>query len=114
MRSNTSPNPVTGTVYPVFGIVYGLSTPKSIYTWAYKSVLATGVAIQTFQVQDRHQLRKESDRNALYFFIIAIVTTIAIGLQMFLFAAGAASLTNKLRKLSFKAILRQDSKWYSP
>jgi ATP-binding cassette subfamily B (MDR/TAP) protein 1 len=69
------------------------------------------VAIQTFQLQDPHQLRTQSDRNALYFFIIAIIATIAIGLQNFLFGKGAASLTNKLRQISFKAILRQDSEW---
>lgn len=43
-------------------------------------------------------------------FIIAIISTFSIGWQNYLFAASAATLTARLRSLSFKAILRQDSK----
>jgi len=46
------------------------------------------------------------------FFIIAVLSTIAIGLQNFLFADAAAALTFRLRALSFTAMLRQDSKPY--
>ena len=42
-------------------------------------------------------------------FIISILAMISIGTQNYLFAASAASLTSKLRSLSFRAILRQDS-----
>jgi ATP-binding cassette, subfamily B (MDR/TAP), member 1 len=49
------------------------------------------------------------DRNALWFFVIAILSTIAIAFQNYLFASSAAQLTFKLRSLSFQAILRQDS-----
>jgi hypothetical protein len=41
-------------------------------------------------------------------FIIAIFSTIATGVQNYLFSSAAALLTYKLRSLSFKAILRQD------
>ena len=34
---------------------------------------------------------------------------LSIGIQNYLFASSAASLTSKLRSLSFRAILRQDS-----
>ncbi|KAG7088358.1 hypothetical protein E1B28_012362 [Marasmius oreades] len=80
---------LTGLVFPAFGIVYGK-------------------AINTFASQDRQVLRHEGDRNALWFFIIAIVSTVMIGIQNYMFAAAAATLSSKLRSLSFKAILRQD------
>ena len=49
------------------------------------------------------------DQNALWLFIIALISSFAIALQNYYFAAAAAQLTYKLRSLSFKAILRQDS-----
>jgi hypothetical protein len=45
------------------------------------------------------------------FFIIAIVSSFSIGIQNFFFASSAVRLTSKLRALSFRAILRQDSKF---
>ncbi|KDQ06798.1 hypothetical protein BOTBODRAFT_140755 [Botryobasidium botryosum FD-172 SS1] len=83
---------MSGMVYPVFGIVYG----KGIE--AFQSTGST--------------LRHQGDRNALWFFIIAIIATICIGCQNYLFARGAASLTQKLRSLTFKAILRHDIGWF--
>ncbi|ESK90451.1 multidrug resistance protein 1 [Moniliophthora roreri MCA 2997] len=84
---------VTGCVFPAFGVVYAL-------------------AVNNFSTQDRAVLRKEGDRNALWFFLIAIVSTGAIGMQNYSFAAAAATLTAKLRSLSFKAILRQDIEYF--
>lgn len=46
------------------------------------------------------------------FFIIAIISTMAIGMQNYLFASAAATLTAKLRSLSFRAMLRQDSQFF--
>ena len=43
-------------------------------------------------------------------FIISILAMICIGSQNYLFSASAASLSRKLRSLSLRAILRQDSK----
>ena len=42
-------------------------------------------------------------------FIIATLAGISIGSQNYLFASAAATLIGKLRSLSFRAILRQDS-----
>lgn len=67
-----------------------------------------GGAIASFQ-ESGHQLRVGMDRNALWFFIIAILSSITISFQNYLFASAAGSLTCKLRSLSFRAILRQDS-----
>ena len=82
---------MTGAVYPVFGLIFAKT-------------------IQTFSLTDPHDRRVQGDRNALYFFIIAIGATILMGSQVYLFSGAASRLTSKLRSLSFKAILRQDSK----
>ena len=69
----------------------------------------TALAITAFQEADDHaELREKGDRNALWFFLIAIVSMFCVGLQNYQFAAAAANLTNKLRMIAFKAILRQD------
>lgn len=85
-----------GCVYPAFGIVYAR-------------------AVSTFVLSPndpgaRHELRVQGNQNALWFFIIALLSTVAMAVQTFFFARSAALLTSKLRFLSFKAILRQDSK----
>ncbi|KAG8998222.1 GTPase-activating protein [Tulasnella sp. JGI-2019a] len=82
-----------GMVYPSFGIVFGK-------------------AISSFSLQDHHALRHAGDRNALWLFLIAICSTIAISHQNYFFSRAAASLTRKLRSLSFRAILRQDIAWF--
>ncbi|KAG9099473.1 GTPase-activating protein [Ceratobasidium sp. 370] len=84
---------VTGMVYPVMGIVYAK-------------------AIVGFSLRDDKDKRHSGDRNALWFFIIAIVSALAIAIQNVLFGATAARLTSKLRTLSFRAILRQDIGWF--
>lgn len=58
-------------------------------------------------------MRIAGDRNALWFFIIAVLSTFAIAGQNYNFAHAAATLTSRLRRLSFAAILRQDSKPFS-
>ncbi|KAL5632549.1 hypothetical protein ACGC1H_005482 [Rhizoctonia solani] len=84
---------VTGMVHPVMGIVYAK-------------------AIVGFSANDNAEKRHSGDRNALWFFIIAIVSAIAIAIQNLVFGVTAARLTSKLRSLSFRAILRQDIGWF--
>ncbi|KAB5591755.1 Leptomycin B resistance protein pmd1 [Ceratobasidium theobromae] len=84
---------VTGMVYPVMGIVYSK-------------------AIVGFSSPTNAGKRHSGDRNALWFFIIAIVSATAISVQNLLFGVTAARLTSKLRSLSFRAILRQDIGWF--
>ncbi|EIN12733.1 P-loop containing nucleoside triphosphate hydrolase protein [Punctularia strigosozonata HHB-11173 SS5] len=83
----------TGAVYPAFGIVFAQ-------------------AISNFSNPNPHIRRERGDRDALWFFVIAILSTFAVGFQNYLFASTAASLTAKLRSLSFKAILRQDIEFF--
>ena len=82
-----------GATYPAYGIVF-----------------AKGIS--TFSDIDPLRRRHDGDRNALYFFIIAILSMIAVGFQNYLFASSAAELTSKLRSLSFRAILRQDIEFF--
>ncbi|CAL1712814.1 unnamed protein product [Somion occarium] len=84
---------MTGMVYPAFGVVY-----------------AKGVT--AFGEEDPRHRRHDGDRNALYFFIIALISACTIGVQNTMFAASAAELTTKLRSLSFRAILRQDVEFF--
>ncbi|KAF9242532.1 P-loop containing nucleoside triphosphate hydrolase protein [Melanogaster broomeanus] len=84
---------VTGMVYPVFGIVYGH-------------------AIAGFSATTASARRTEGNENALWFFIIAILSSIAIGFQNYFFASSAAILTSKLRSLGFKSILKQDIEFF--
>ncbi|PVF95031.1 putative Leptomycin B resistance protein pmd1 [Serendipita vermifera] len=77
-----------GMVYPSFGIVYGH-------------------AIEAFQ-STGHELRVKGDRAALWFFLIAIASTICINIQNTMFMRTAGDLAWRIRQLSFRAILRQD------
>ena len=65
------------------------------------------------QIQDRHALRVAGDRNALWFFLIALVAAMSIAIQNYYFAMAASQLTFKLRTLGFRTILRQDSGYIS-
>ncbi|KAI4527252.1 ste6-like protein [Schizophyllum commune Loenen D] len=83
----------TGAVYPAFGIVFSQ-------------------AIGGFSLTDWHAKRHAGDRNALWFFLIALVSMVCIGVQNYSFAASASKLSARLRSLSFKSILRQDIEFF--
>jgi ATP-binding cassette subfamily B (MDR/TAP) protein 1 len=80
-------------VFPAFGIVYSQG-------------------LGAFSSLDPRQRRHDADRVALWFFLIAIISLITSTIQNYMFASTAATLTAKLRCLSFRAILRQDSEFY--
>ena len=84
---------MTGAVYPAFGVVF-----------------AKG--IEGFSKVNPAERRYDGDRNALWLFIIAILSTLAIGFQNYLFGYAASTLTSRLRMLSFKAVLRQDIEFF--
>ncbi|GAA5897055.1 hypothetical protein JCM8208_006155 [Rhodotorula glutinis] len=82
----------SGCVYPVFGIVFG------------------GV-ISTFQLDPETQggqLRREGNRYALWCFIIAILSTVAVIVQSWMYGDTAERLCAKIRLNTFKSTLRQD------
>ncbi|KAI6129641.1 ste6-like protein, partial [Pisolithus croceorrhizus] len=83
----------TGMVFPVFAIIYGKT-------------------LSGFSQTDPSVRRHDGNTNALLFFIVAIVSSVAIAIQNYAFASAAANLTTKLRTLSFRAILRQDIQFF--
>ncbi|KAH9038538.1 P-loop containing nucleoside triphosphate hydrolase protein [Lactarius pseudohatsudake] len=83
----------TGCVFPAFGIVWSQ-------------------AVTGFSDSSSHERRHDGDRAALWSFIISILAMISIGLQNYMFNHSAASLSSKLRSLSFRAILRQDIEYF--
>ncbi|KAF9242522.1 P-loop containing nucleoside triphosphate hydrolase protein [Melanogaster broomeanus] len=84
---------MTGMVYPALSIVYGQ-------------------AIGGFSATDPSVRQTDGNRNALWFFIIAILASISTGFQNYYFMASAAILTSKLRSLGFKSLLRQDIEFF--
>ena len=81
-------------VYPALSIVFGR-------------------ALTAFQqTSDPDQLKRDSNRNALWYFITAIAATIAIVWQQYSMGTAAENLCAKLRQLSFKAIMRHDIEWF--
>ncbi|KAH7101159.1 multidrug resistance protein 1 [Auriculariales sp. MPI-PUGE-AT-0066] len=82
-----------GAVYPAFGIVYG-------YT------------INAFAQTNPAAIRHDGDRNALWFFLIAIGATLAMACQNYYFARGGVVLTARLRRMMFKAMLRHDVEFF--
>lgn len=83
----------TGMVYPVFGIVYAK-------------------ALDGFSQSDPHERTHDGNRNALWLFIIAILSAIAICVQNGMFNHAAAQLSAVLRIKSFKAIVSQDIEFF--
>ena len=83
----------TGMVYPAFGVVYAK-------------------ALDGFSMQDAHDRRHAGDRNALWFFLISILSALAIAIQNWMFNNAAAQLSAVIRDRSFRAILSQDIEFF--
>lgn len=83
----------TGMVYPAFGIVYAKS-------------------LDGFSEPEASERRRAGDRNALWLFIIAILSAVAICVQNGMFNHAAAQLSAVLRIRSFKAIVSQDVEFF--
>ena len=83
----------TGMVYPAFGLVYAKS-------------------LSGFSLPDPHERRHAGDRNALWLFLITILSSLAIAIQNWMFNNAASQLSAVLRERSFKAILSQDVEFF--
>ena len=83
----------TGLVHPAFGVVYAQS-------------------LNGFSLQDPRERRHAGDRNALWCFIISILSGFSIAIQNWMFNRAAAQLSAVLRNRSFKAILSQDIEFF--
>ncbi|KAG8925777.1 GTPase-activating protein [Tulasnella sp. 417] len=79
--------------YPAFGIVFGK-------------------ALETFSYTDKHVLRHEGDRNALWMFIVAIGASFTTAAGFSCFGRASAGLQQKLRSSILRAMLRQNVGWF--
>ncbi|KAJ7501193.1 P-loop containing nucleoside triphosphate hydrolase protein [Mycena galericulata] len=84
---------LNGMVYPAYSVIYS------------KGIIA-------FSDPDPHVRRHLGDRTALYMFLVAIGSAIAVAMQNYLFGSAAASFTGKLRTLLFRAILGQQIQFF--
>ena len=82
----------SGAVYPALAVVFG----KAINDFALRG----------------SELTSATNRNALWYFIVAILAATAIWVQQVTLTAQAEHLTGKLRTLYFKALLRHDVAFY--
>ena len=83
----------SGAVYPALAVVFGK-------------------AINDFALTDPGELSRATSRNALWYFITAILAAVAIWVQQVTLTTQAEHLTGKLRTLYFKALLRHDVAYY--
>ncbi|WVQ85989.1 hypothetical protein IAT38_008157 [Cryptococcus sp. DSM 104549] len=83
----------SGMVYPAVAILFGKT-------------------MADFEIQDFGSLRHALDRKALWYFIIALLAALAMGLQNFIFSATGWDLNAVLRKKLFAAVLKHDVEWF--
>ncbi|GAA5912585.1 hypothetical protein JCM5296_000742 [Sporobolomyces johnsonii] len=91
---------------------YVLAFASAVLTGCVYPVFVFGGVLGVFSETDREALRSGGNRYALYCFIIAIVATIGIIVQTWLFGATAERLAAKLRLNTFKSIMRQDIAYF--
>ncbi|KAH9858203.1 P-loop containing nucleoside triphosphate hydrolase protein [Lenzites betulinus] len=82
-----------GAAYPAMGVVFALG-------------------IDGFADTTNGQRRHDGDRNALWFFVIALAGMLVNGLQHGCFGNAAVVLSTRLRSLAFRSILRQDIEFF--
>ncbi|GAA5918154.1 hypothetical protein JCM1841_005277 [Sporobolomyces salmonicolor] len=91
---------------------YVLAFAAAVLTGCVYPVFVFGGVLGVFSETDRDALRSGGNRYALYCFIIAIVATIGVIVQTWLFGATAERLAARLRLNTFKSILRQDIAYF--
>jgi ATP-binding cassette subfamily B (MDR/TAP) protein 1 len=90
----------SGAVYPAFSILFG----RALRTYS----RCQEIEQMACPEPQRSVMRNESDDNSLYFFIISILATFAIGIQNGNMILASGILMERLRSLSLKALLRSD------
>ncbi|WFD21498.1 ABC-type xenobiotic transporter [Malassezia equina] len=95
----------TGAAYPCFSILFGLALDNY-------SRCPSGEAGTPCPEPIRDQMRHTANHHALYFFLIAILSTIATMLQISLVQQGSAILMQRLRSMMFRAYMRADVSYF--
>lgn len=94
----------TGAAYPCFSILFGLAL-KNYSQCPY-------IPGQPCPEEPRGRMRHQANLHGLYFFIIAILSTIATVLNISLIQQGSAMLMLRLRSLMFRAYMRSDVAYF--
>ncbi|KAE8260080.1 hypothetical protein A4X13_0g583 [Tilletia indica] len=89
-----------GAVYPAFAILFG----RALENFSKCSQPVGTNCPQPF----RDSMRHEADLNALWFFLISIVATLAVAIQTHNLMAASSILSERLRKMLYQAYLRAD------
>lgn len=71
-----------------------------------------GDVLQTLSEPDEEKAQSSANLYALAFLGIGLLAGISMFLQLFMFSLAGEALTQRLRKLSFAAMLRQELGWF--
>ena len=95
----------TGAAYPCFSILFGLALDNY-------SQCPSGSAGTPCPEPIRDRMRHTANHHALYFFVIAILSTLATMVQISLIQQGSAILMQRLRSMMFRAYMRADVSYF--
>ncbi|XP_072431431.1 ATP-dependent translocase ABCB1-like [Chiloscyllium punctatum] len=68
--------------------------------------------ISIFTETDTAVIRQQADLYSILFFVIGLISFVTYFLQGFMFGKSGETLTQKLRSMAFKAMLRQEIAWF--
>ncbi|XP_043545736.1 ATP-dependent translocase ABCB1-like isoform X2 [Chiloscyllium plagiosum] len=68
--------------------------------------------ISIFTETDKAVIRQQADLYSILFFVIGLISFVTYFLQGFMFGKAGEILTQKLRSMAFKAMLRQEIAWF--
>ncbi|XP_076061207.1 ATP-dependent translocase ABCB1-like [Oratosquilla oratoria] len=71
-----------------------------------------GEVLGTLSIEEENEAQKEANMYAILFLVIGIVAAISMFLQVISFSSSGESLTMRLRKLTFEAMLHQEMGWF--
>lgn len=83
----------TGMVFPAIEIIFGQ-------------------AVEKFQLPDPHQVQHELNRLALWYFITALLASIATFFQYAPFSSLGWNISSRIREMTFAALMRHDIAWF--
>lgn len=122
--SSTSPSDATKSTGSTSGSILWVSSPLLAVEWSTqllpsfsgtfsgqvspRMLMICSYSIRDFSGVDLGLVESRSARNALWYFITAIVAAILIFFQQYFLIHTAETLTGKLRSMMFRGILRQD------
>ncbi|MPC45721.1 Multidrug resistance protein 1 [Portunus trituberculatus] len=84
---------IQGTIVPLYAIMFG-------------------EVLGSLSTADEVEARKQGDYYAVLFLIIGLIAAVSMFIQAYMFTLSGETLTSRLRKLTFAAMLRQEVGWF--